>query len=212
MKLLLLVALIAPIALAQQSGWVIVPGQGVGTVRRTSTKAALLRQLGKDAMWVPSIEGDEGPEGPAFLIYNNDDARRLAVVWDTEKDRPMMIYICQGNTKSVCKWRTGSGIGEGTTLQELHQKNGQPFLMAEAGTDLGGNLMFKQGRLHTELDRKGGLLWLTLDINSTRLTKEEERMLEVPGGFVPSNNPILWKLNPKVDRMRFIFDHGTTGE
>ncbi len=184
--------------------WRIVPGEGVGPVNRTSTKASLLRQLGKDATEA-DFDAEDGPEH-GILIYNNDDSRRLAVVWSQDENRPDMIYICYGNTTSVCKWRTESGIGMGTTFQDLQRRNGEPFLMVKWGSDVGGNLRFERGRLHTELDRENGSLWLTLFGDTTGLSFKDRDAVEGAEDFVRSDNPVLSKLNPKVASMRFIFD------
>jgi hypothetical protein len=187
----------------------IVPGVRVGPVARTSTEQALLETLGNDAVKAEADTG-EGPES-GLMIYKDDPTRRLFVVWNDEKPvLPSIIYICLGTLDAQCRWRTASGIGMRTTLQELEKLNGRAFKMVGWGSDVGGNVVsFEAGKLDQELMSSGRLL-VTLDHRyakeggySPLLTREESDAVE--GGFILSSHPVLQKLNPYVRIMRLEF-------
>jgi hypothetical protein len=188
----------------------IVPGVRVGPVSRTSTEASLLRQLGKAAVKA-DVDVGEGMMEPGLIVYPDDPMRRLAVVWNSEKPaHPASIFICYNSGAPVCRWRTSTGIGTGTTLHDLEQRNGGAFEMVVWGSDVGGNVVsYLGGKLEREL-RGYGALALNLSPRRDeagylpRLTESEA--LSVNGEkIVSSRDPVLQKLNPSVAVMSLEF-------
>lgn len=189
----------------------IAPGLGVGPVTRTSTEVSLLESLGK-AVVKEAIEVGEGMTEPGLVIYRDDPARRLAVVWGSGKPaHPGTIFICYGEVDGVCRWRTGSGIGVGTTLQELERRNGRPFQMTGWGWDLGGTVVsWEGGNLEKELKGVGALVLYLAPRRKAQgeyLPKvTDEEIAAVQGDrSIRSNHPVLRKLNPHVAAMRLEF-------
>jgi hypothetical protein len=189
----------------------IVPGLRVGPVSRTSTEASLMRELGKAAVKA-DVDVGEGMMEPGLIVYPDDPARRLAVVWDDEKPaHAASILICYDNGEAACRWRTASGIGVGTTLRDLERRNGGPFEMVVWGTDVGGNVVgYLGGKLEREL-RGYGALTLTLvpriDAEGAYLPKLTEREFASVLGekVVRSSDAVLQKLNPAVGAMSLEF-------
>jgi hypothetical protein len=189
----------------------IVPGVRVGPVSRTSTEASLLRQLGKAAVKA-DVEVGEGMMEPGVIVYPDDPARRLAVIWNAEKPaHPASILICYNGGAAVCRWRTASGIGMGTTLRDLERRNGGPFEMVVWGSDVGGNVVsYLGGKLERELRGYGALglnLAPRIDGAGGYLPKLTDRELDFVQGekIVASRDAVLQKLNPSVVGMSLEF-------
>jgi hypothetical protein len=189
----------------------IVPGLRVGPVSRASTENSLLQSLGPDAV-KEEVNIGEGMTQPGLVIYKNDPRRRLDVVWNNESPaHPQSVFICPDMPAAPCRWHTSSGIGVGVTLKELESRNGKLFQMVVWGSDVGGNLVsFEGGKLEREL--RGLVLNLTPRINASgdylpKLTAQE---LDAVRGekTVPSNHPVLQKLNPYVVAMQMEFPRG----
>jgi hypothetical protein len=189
----------------------IVPGVRVGPVTRTSTETSLLRELGK-AVVKADVDVGEGMMEPGLIVYPDDPMRRLAVVWNNEKPaHPATIFICYNSGVPLCRWRTASGIGTGTTLRDLERRNGGAFEMVVWGSDVGGNVVsYLGGKLEREL-RGYGALGLNLaprtDGAGQYLPKLTEREFAAVRGerFVNSSDTVLQKLNPAVASMSLEF-------
>jgi len=189
----------------------IVPGVRVGPVSRTSTERSLLQSLGKAAVKA-DVDVGEGMTEPGLIIYNDDPTRRLAVVWDNVKPaHPSAVFICYGELCKPCRWHTASGIGQGTTLEELERRNGKAFEMVVWGSDVGGNVTsFEEGKLEQELESAGRLLLtLTPRFNEAgqyvpKLTEAESAGLDGKD-IVSSSLAALQKLNPYVAGMTLDF-------
>ncbi|MCU1238612.1 MAG: hypothetical protein JWP63_6579 [Candidatus Solibacter sp.] len=195
---------------AQDPTYLIVPGVRIGPITRTSTERSLLAAFGKDALKQP-VDTGQGMMEPGLVLYPDDPARRLEIVWTDETPaHPATIFICPGAIEVACRWRTATGVGFGTTLKDLERRNGKPFEMVIWGSDVGGNVTsFRGGTLERELQSRA--LFLTLD---PALDKEggyvpklsDQEKLAVQGEkFVLSSDPVLQKLNPHVDGMRLQF-------
>jgi hypothetical protein len=187
---------------AREPDYLIVAGVRVGPVTRTSTEASLLKAFGKQAFRA-SINIGEGMTEPGLILYAEDPARRLAILWNDDKPvgHPATIFICYEAPDPPCRWRTSTGITLGTTLKDLERLNGKPFEMVVWGSDVGGNVTDYHGGT---LNRRLGLTLVPrIDKEgnySPHLTDEE--FASVQGEkFVPSNDPVLQKLNPYVAAM-----------
>ncbi|MEO5923934.1 MAG: hypothetical protein ABIR70_08920 [Bryobacteraceae bacterium] len=185
----------------------IVPGVRVGPVNRLSTEASLLRELGSAAV-VADIETGEGNVERGLLLYNDDPARRLAVVFNNEMPpHAGFVFICYPARveKRKCDWKTADGIGMGTTLLELERLNRRPFTMVAWGSDVGGNVVsYEGGKL--DLRNPAAELWLTLYADpGIKLSSQEHDSVNGRERDIPSSAPALRKLNPRVSDLRFVF-------
>jgi len=196
--------------LSQTRDDLIVPGERIGPVTRTSTERSLLQTLGSSAVRA-QIDIGEGMTEPGLIIYKDDPARRLEVVWsDQEPRHPVTIFICRDIVEARCQWHTARGIGFGTTLKDLERRNGKPFELMGWGTDVSGNVTsYQGGKLEREL-RPFGALALTLvprlDHGEYVPKLSQSEFDEVEGEkFIPSSNKVMQKLNPYVGAMTLEF-------
>ena len=116
--LALLILFAAPSA-AQKNDWLIVPGQRVGPITSTTTRAELDTLFGKENVHDGTFEGGDVPEA-ATVVWGSDSSTSLAITWDRE--HPLAIHVCVGTQTGPCRWRTASGIRIGLPLREIPQR------------------------------------------------------------------------------------------
>lgn len=141
------VALLAAPAAAQKNDWLIVPGQRVGSITATTTRAELDELFGKENVHDGSFEGGEVPEA-ATVIYPGDSSAALAITWDRE--RPATIHICFSTQTGPCRWRTASGIRIGLPIRELGKLNGKGFQAGGFAQDRGQVVSWRKGALEED--------------------------------------------------------------
>jgi hypothetical protein len=183
--------------------WLIEPGVRVGPITRTSSEADLRKSFGPEAVKAKDIEIGEGQTEPGTVIYETAPDKTLAVLWkDKSRTHPDRVMICNGDSSAKCVWRTADGIGIGTTLKELEQRNGKPFELMGFNWDYAGNIMsWNDGKM------KG--FGLSMMVNPSpdaedALT-EEEKMAVMGEQAIQSNHPVVQKLNPTVTSLTLIF-------
>ena len=141
------VAVLAAPAVTQKNDWLIVPGQRVGPITATTTRAELDSLFGKQNVQERNLEGSGGPEA-ATVVYPGDQSAALAITWDRE--RPAAIRICAGNQTGPCKWRTASGIRIGLPTRELDKLNGKSFQVSGFNQDDGKVVSWRHGALEED--------------------------------------------------------------
>jgi hypothetical protein len=110
----------------------------VGPITRASTLASLQQQFGAANVHEQAIPGAEGEESPGAIVYPDNPARRLAIVWGQGESvgHPEFVEICyRQEYRGPCEWKTAQGIALGTSLMQLERLNGHLFPLAGfAGT------------------------------------------------------------------------------
>ena len=85
MTLRLIVALVVVLlgtASAQKNDWLIVPGQRVGPITASTTRADLDILFGKDNVRESNLDISEGPEA-ATVVFGDDPSAALAIICST---------------------------------------------------------------------------------------------------------------------------------
>jgi hypothetical protein len=101
-------------------------------VRPTDTAASLQERYGDQAR-LETLYGPEGTEFAGLVLWPEDPARRLEVVFAEEGQRTVSsIGLGQGST-----WRL-SGLALGDALVRANAANGKPFKLWGFGWDYGG--------------------------------------------------------------------------
>src|SRR5215469_14891647 len=130
LRILVALVLLAPMASAQRIDWLIVPGQRVGPITASTTRADLDTIFGKENVQERNLDISEGPEA-ATVVFGNDASAALAITWDRE--RPLTIHICFGTQTGPCRWRTAGGIRIGLLIRELEKLNEKSFQLTGFG-------------------------------------------------------------------------------
>ncbi|MDF5706482.1 MAG: hypothetical protein PUP90_02080 [Nostoc sp. S4] len=161
----------------------IVPGERVGSITRTTTKQDLVKLFGASRLVDQTISGAEGIGSFAATQLNLDRGRSLLVVWsDNTRTKPLDVR----NLGSA--WKTREGIGVGTPLSELRQKLGN-FKLYGLAWDYGGTILLDSSKL----SRYQGKLILRVDAAANASEKYPNHYQAVSGdGTFSSSNP-HWK-------------------
>ncbi|QKQ75432.1 hypothetical protein [Nostoc sp. TCL240-02] len=119
----------------------IVPGERVGPITRTTTKQDLVKLFGISHLVDKTISGAEGIGSFAATQVNLNQGRSLLVVWsDNTRTKPLDVR----NLGSA--WKTREGIGVGTPLSELRKQLGD-FKLYGLEWDYGGTILLDSSKL-----------------------------------------------------------------
>ncbi|MFG1202052.1 hypothetical protein V5F29_06630 [Xanthobacter aminoxidans] len=116
-----------------------------GPFAADTDEAALIRTFGRANVVFRSVPAAEGEMVKASVLFPDDPARRVEIIWLDEKKRRRPGDVIVYNPGP---WRTAEGIGIGATLAEVEAANGKPFTLSGFGWDYGGSVLdWDGGRL-----------------------------------------------------------------
>lgn len=119
----------------------VVPGERVGPVTRTTTYQDLVKLFGKSRLSDRIVYGPEGIGSWPGTRVNLGLAQSFTVVWqDTKRAKPLHVR------ELGSAWKTAEGIGTGTPLTHLQKQLGR-FQLSGLDWDYGGAVMFENTRL-----------------------------------------------------------------
>ncbi|MFN6497142.1 MAG: hypothetical protein RMX65_009080 [Nostoc sp. DedQUE01] len=161
----------------------IVPGERVGPITRTTTKQDLVKLFGASRVVDKTIPGAEGIGSFPATQLKLDRGRSLLVVWsDNTRTKPLDVR----NLGSA--WKTREGIGVGTPLSELRKKLGN-FKLYGLGWDYGGTILLDS----TKLSRYQGKMILRVDAAPSAYEKFPNHYQAVSGDGTFSSSNSHWK-------------------
>lgn len=139
----LTVACALPAAAAGTAGPSLPPFDCIGPLAPETSHAALVARYGKRDVVFRTVPAPEGETERATVIFPDDPARRIQIVWQDERRRRRPDTITIGTAFST--WRTPEGIGLGTPLEEVERLNGRPFAFMGFGWDYAGTVTDWEG-------------------------------------------------------------------
>ncbi|MCC5660588.1 hypothetical protein LC608_27130 [Nostoc sp. XA010] len=161
----------------------IVPGERVGPITRTTTKQDLVKLFGASHLVHKTISGAEGMGSFAATQVNLNQGRSLLVVWsDNTRTKPLDVR------NLAWAWKTREGIGVGTPLSELRKKLGD-FKLYGLAWDYGGTILLDSSRL----SRYQGKLILRVDTDPNAAQKYPNDYQAVSGDSTFSSSNPHWK-------------------
>ncbi|MEA5601818.1 hypothetical protein [Nostoc sp. UHCC 0252] len=161
----------------------IVPGERVGPIGRTTTKQDLVKLFGASNLIDKTISGPEGMGSFATTQLNLNQGRSLLVVWsDNTRTKPLDVR----NLGSA--WKTREGIGVGTPLSELRKKLGN-FKLYGLAWDYGGTILLDSSKL----SRYQGKVILRVDAAPNAYEKFANDYQAVSGDSTFSSSNPHWK-------------------
>jgi hypothetical protein len=165
-----------------------------GPFARDASEAGLKTVFGEANVRDEMIDGPEGSTLDATLVFPDDPAKRLVVLWHDEAARthPAAIIIQEESS-----WIGPGGIRLGTTLAEAEAANGEPFRILGFGWDYGGSASFPSGTLAAIPG--GCTLSLTFSPNEEELGPEYDSVLG-DQEFL-SDNALIRQLEPAVTQI-----------
>ena len=189
--------------------WLIIPGERVGPITRTTSDTMLTEIFGAQNTEPAEVNLGEGFKAPGTVIYPSDAAKKLEVIWtDASRTIPKEIRLT-GNSSD---WRTEEGITLGTTLKELERLNGFPFRLAGFAFDYGGTItdcglgrliMLGCNEANSRIHERKLALRLTPNIE---LRGNNEYRQVVGDRVFSSGHPAMQKLNPMVYQLILHFN------
>jgi len=204
--------LLAMTLAAQSHDWIIVPGERVGPITRSSTMDTLKQQFGAANVIEKSIAtSEDGIERPTAIVYPDAPARTLAIVWGEgdkagHPDTVIVCYQMEYKPELPCDWKTAEGITKATTMQQLERLNGRMFRILGFGVDNGGAVTSWGGGRLESLKDGGVLLRLTPDPAAKAQPSFQQNFHQVQSDrFFSSGHPAMQALNPRVDSLVFSF-------
>jgi hypothetical protein len=180
------------------SAWLIRPGY-VGPITAQTSEADLRRIFGA-GVDEARIGLGEGETAPGTVLYRDDSLRRAEIIWrDTTNRRHPARVILRGDRS---RWRVGSAISLGTSLQDLERLNGKPFSLAGFGWDYAGGVIdWKGGALDT------ALAGVRLYLDPGPAQYESAPYSQVLGDReYMSSLPAMQQLNPRVGQIFIDFE------
>ena len=87
------VLLLAPHAWAGDVDWLIVPGEHIGAITRTSSEAELRRIYGDDNVTEAEVEIGEGETETGTVLFDKDPERRIQILWNDPKAKSNPAWI-----------------------------------------------------------------------------------------------------------------------
>jgi len=195
-------------AAAQRADWLIVPGQRVGPITASTTRADLDTLFGKENVRDGGSGNDDVPEA-STVVFGNDPSAALAVTWD--KEHVSTVHICFGTQTGPCRWRTASGIRIGLPLMELQKLNEKSFQVTGFGSEGEGTVVsWRHGMLEEDPTACGHLAVRLLpgfEVDGRPLSKEESNLLKQLQGDKPlsSNYMPVLELSPIVSGLELQF-------
>jgi hypothetical protein len=147
------------------------------------------------------IDGDvgvgEGETAPGTTVFPRDPIRAIDILWKDPKTKRSPHILSIGGKAS--QWKTAHGISLGTSLRELEQINGKPFVLSGFGWDYSGTVYsWEGGVLSKDFEGHGRvILRLDTDLVPPSLPQPDYNHVSGDGSF-SSSNPAMQKINPRV--------------
>ena len=203
----LAIVLLSAFTCAQKVDWLIVPGQRVGPITASTTRADLDSMFGKENVQERNLDISEGPEA-ATVVFANDASAALAITWDRE--HVSTIHICYGTQTGPCRWRTAGGVRIGLPIRDLQKLNEKSFQLTGFGGEPQGTVTsWRKGLLEEDPAACGHLvvrLTPAAELTGTFSKSEASLLKDLQGEKPYSSNYIpMLELNPVVSALEMQF-------
>lgn len=176
----------------QLNDFLIVPGERVGLITRTSTHESLIRAFGPEEVMKSRLRigEDQMVEGTTLFPNTNNE---LHIYWQNEDFKLIRQIVI---TKPGGQWQTSSGIHIGVSIEDVTAANGKPFEMTGFLWDLAGTtLNWQGGNLHQDLvlkfDYRGEISIYPFLIGDKVISSDNSSLLKLS----PSVREILISFN-----------------
>ena len=107
--------------------------------------AEIVEAFGEESVSTKFISGPEGMGGSENTILFEGTKDEVWISWMNDTTKSDLIAVEIRHPEST--WKSKSGVGVGTTLEELEKLNGKPFTFLGFGWDFSGMTAFSEGEL-----------------------------------------------------------------
>lgn len=177
--------------------WVILLPPQSGSITGSTTRRDLVNRFGARNVRDGDVDVGEGETVPGTIVFPGDAIRAIDILWKDPKTKRSPDTLSIGGKAS--QWKTAHGITLGTSLKELEQINGKPFVLSGFGWDYSGTVYsWENGVLSKDLEGHGRvILRLDTDLVPPNLPQPDYDHVSGDGSF-SSSNPAMQKINPRV--------------
>ena len=180
-----------PTAIDHSADYTLVPGQRVGPVTATTSRAQLAQIYGETVLRDESVPVGEGFTEPGTIVNPGSDQQFIIVWLDQQRRRPL---LAKGFGPA---WKTPEGIGLGMAYGDLQQVLGR-FQVYGFEWDYGGCVSLQGSHLETYY----GELILRLEASRSAIAQHPQAYQAVMGDrLFPSDDPNLAVLDLTVTSM-----------
>jgi hypothetical protein len=173
--------------------WSVEPGQRVGLLEASGSEVDLAQHYGAANVGQATIDMGEGEMATGSVLFAPDSLKRIHIIWkDAEGKRLPDMAILRGHRSM---WTFPAGVSLGTSLRELEQRNGRPFILLGFGWDMEGFVKsWDGGRLDTSLT---GRVKVYLAPDPALRASPDYAAVQGDREYL-SNSPTMERLNPAV--------------
>lgn len=176
--------------------WLVIPGQRVGPVTVSTSRADLANRYGESALTDAPIAMGEGFTEAGTVVVPGPD-QQFSVVWDDATQTSPLLVRDFGP-----RWQTPEGLGIGVPFSTLKAVLGD-FDLYGFEWDYGGTLVLEG----SQLDQYDGYLLLRVTPSAPAAAQHPEAYQALSGDrLFASSNPNLDPLNLSVYDMVVYFD------
>jgi hypothetical protein len=161
-----------------------------------ASKASLTEYFGAANVVDMTVDGPEGTTNSATVIFPNDTAKRVEVLWVDEaaRQRPANIEI-----KGASAWQTVQGLKIGSSIEDVEKANGHAFKLTGFGWDYGGNVVDWMGGSFAPKDGVDAACITMINLQpgdgapTERVTGEQEHVSDEPA--IRAAKPVVYSLS-----------------
>lgn len=161
-----------------------------------SSHEAVVAKFGAANVKVEKIDGAEGEQIAATVIFPSDPARRLELTWWDDKTKRGLAAV---GLPIGSSWIAPNGLALGASLAEAEKANGRPFVLSGFEWDYGGTVTdWKGGALAGPFP--GGCVVSVTFLPSPSASDAARAAVAGDKNF-PSNDRRMKAVSPIVDRL-----------
>lgn len=162
-----------------------------GVFAADSSAQRIEETYGKENVVTGESPGPEGSTIIATTVFPDDQDKTMVFGWWDEENHRDLSYVSIPDGDSV------AGLHAGMTVKEVEALNGEPFTMTGFWWDYGGYASFQSGNLASI---PGGCILSANFLPDENALPGDADVEAVSGDReVPSSEPLLEKLNVRVD-------------
>lgn len=168
-----------------------------GAFAPDTTHSRLVDVFGLRNVSRETVFGVEDLEFPGSVLFGNDVARRIEIIWEDEKaQKPASLHF-KGNA-----WSAPAELRIGGSMDKVEAANGKPFILYGFEWDYGGLVEnWKDGALA----RLPGGCRLTITFQPDQTSSEDALIKAAGNSTFSSGAPEIRAVKPRIKEIGFVY-------
>lgn len=174
--------------------WRLIPGKSAGSIKETTDEKTLIELYGEENVKRKKIHIGEGQFLNGHILFEGKK-NECELLWVEDMKPPVDRLIL---TSKKGSWHLENGLAVGTTLDELNEINGRPFLFYGFAWDLGGLVISWENGNMNSVANDSLVVYLSVD-------EDDNIPNELIGDSeISSDNPALAELKIIVSKIEIL--------